>query len=104
MPEITTSKPVQVRPKGQITLPPEVRGALGIHEGDLLTFTVQEGKVEISRLAVVEPEQAYFWTRRWQKLEQEVEADLSASRVETYPDAQAAIAALKRKPKSKRRS
>ena len=67
----------RVRTKGQITLPRPIRDLLGIEEGDDLAFYIDEsGRVVIDRLQVVPPEQAWFWTRRWQDAEREVEHDL----------------------------
>ena len=66
----------RLRPKGQITVPPEIRSLLEVGEGDDLLFSTDEnGRVLISRAQVIPPDQAWFWTERWQQMEREAEAD-----------------------------
>ena len=75
----------RLRPKGQITLPSKIRNLLKLNAGDDLAFSVDEhGKVNLSRLEVIPPDQAWFWTERWQKMEREVEEDIAAGRTETF--------------------
>jgi AbrB family looped-hinge helix DNA binding protein len=88
----------QVKPKGQITLPPEIRRALGVSEGDTLSFNLRaDGTVVLESVKVVPADQAYFWSDRWQKMEREAEADLAAGNFETYPDGKSAAAALRQR-------
>ena len=55
----------RVRPKGQVTLPSEIRNLLGLNEGDDLAFSLNEqGQVIITRLEVIPPDQAWFWTEQ----------------------------------------
>jgi antitoxin MazE len=85
----------RLRPRGQITLPAEVRSALGVEEGDDLVFyTDEQGQVLIRRAQIIPPDQAWFWSNRWQKLEHEAQADLEAGRVVEYSSVSAALAAL----------
>ena len=85
----------RLREKGQVTLPKEVRAALDLHEGDDLLFrTNEKGELIIERLLTVPPDQAWFWTERWQKMEREAQADIEAGRVSRYKDADSAIEAL----------
>ncbi len=88
----------RVRPKGQVTLPGEIREYLNLHEGDDLAFSVDEnGQVIISRLEVIPPDQAWFWTEQWQKAEREAQADIAAGRVHRYANVDEAIAALEQR-------
>jgi AbrB family looped-hinge helix DNA binding protein len=85
----------RLRNKGQITVPSEVRQILGAEEGDDLLFSADEsGRIIISRAQIIPPDQAWFWSQRWQQLEREAQADLQAGRVLEFADAQAALAAL----------
>ena len=85
----------RLRNKGQITVPPEIRSLLGAEEGDDLLFLCDEnGRVVVSRAQILSPEQAWFWSERWQRLEREAQADLQAGRVVEFPDVDAALAAL----------
>ena len=42
----------------------------------------------------IDPEQAWFWSERWQRMEQEVDEDLEAGRVEEYANVEEALTAL----------
>lgn len=87
----------RLRPKGQVTLPAEIRAQLNLHEGDDLAFSLNEqGQVVISRLEVIPPGQAWFWSERWQKMEKEARADIEAGRVQRYANVDDAIAELEK--------
>ncbi|OGN92391.1 MAG: hypothetical protein A2Y88_09055 [Chloroflexi bacterium RBG_13_48_10] len=74
-----------MRNKGQITVPSEVRTALGAEEGDdLLFYTDEQGRIIISRSLLIPPEQAWFWSERWQNLERKTQADIDAGRVKSF--------------------
>lgn len=49
---------VQVSPRGQLTLPAEVRVALGIEAGDTLVVSIEDGGI-VMRRAVVLPAEEY---------------------------------------------
>ena len=85
----------RLRTKGQITLPSEIRNLLSVAEGDDLLFSTDEkGHVVISRAQIVPPDQAWFWSERWQKMEQLAQAELDAGNVVEFPDVAAALTAL----------
>ena len=87
----------RLRTKGQITVPPEIRSALGAEEGDdLLFYTDEHGQVIVSRAQIIPPEQAWFWSERWQQMERQAQADLESGEVEEYPDVAQALAYLDR--------
>jgi AbrB family looped-hinge helix DNA binding protein len=88
----------RVRPKGQVTLPGEIRELLNLNEGDDLAFSIDEkGQVIVSRLEVIPPDQAWFWTEQWQKAEREAQADIAAGRVHHYASVDETIAALEQR-------
>ena len=85
----------RLRTKGQITLPAEIRSALGAKEGDDLIFhTDEQGQVLVSRAQIIPPDQAWFWSERWQRMEHAAQADLSAGRVVEFSSVSEALAAL----------
>lgn len=87
----------RLRARGQLTLPNEVRERLSVEEGDDLVFSVDEkGRVVMDRAHVIPPDQAWFWSERWQKMEREVQADIDAGREYHYANADEAIAALEK--------
>ena len=85
---------VQVRKKAQITLPLSVRRKLAIEEGDLLDVSVRDGEIVLRAKKLINKDEAWFCTRRWQEGEQEVDEDLKAGRVYDFPDMDSAIAFL----------
>jgi len=87
----------RLRTKGQITVPAEIRSALGAKEGDDLVFyTDEQGQVLIRRAQIIPPDQAWFWSERWQRLEHAAQADLDAGRVVEFSSVNEALAALDR--------
>jgi AbrB family looped-hinge helix DNA binding protein len=88
----------RLRAKGQATIPGEVRELLNVREGDDLAFYVDErGKVVVTHLQTVPPDQAWFWTERWQKMEREAQEDINAGRVQQFDNVDEMIAWLDEK-------
>ena len=94
MPEL-----VQVRKKAQVTLPSSVRHALNIKEGDFLDVRVENGEIVLRVKKLVDKEQAWFWTRRWQEGEREAEEDIRAGRIHGFDSAKKAIIFLHKRVK-----
>ena len=46
------------------------------------------------RTIFFDPEQTWFWSERWQRMEREVDEDLEAGRVEEYTSVEDAIRRL----------
>lgn len=85
----------RVRSRGQITLPRTLRERLHINEGDdLMFYTNKDGQMVLQPAPEIDPEQAWFWTERWQKMEREVDEDLAAGRVKAYDNVEDLIADL----------
>ena len=78
----------RLRGRGQITLPPEIRKKLKVGEGDDVLFYVNEqGQVVVDQVHIIDPEQAWFWTERWQKFEREVDEDIAAGNLLEFENA-----------------
>lgn len=76
-----------LRQRGQITLPAEVREALGVDDGDELDFEVTRGgQVVVRGLRLIPSDQAWFWTESWQRGEAEASDDIASGRVERFED------------------
>jgi antitoxin PrlF len=89
----------RLRNKGQITVPAEIRSVLGAEEGDdLLFYSDEQGRVIVSRAQVISPEQAWFWTQRWQQMEREAQADIEQGRLREFSDVDEALAYLENHP------
>lgn len=74
----------RVRPKGQITIPEEVRRALRLEEGDLVEVAIEDGSIVLRPKRLIEASQAWFWTDAWQAGEREARADIAAGSVTRY--------------------
>ncbi len=85
---------VKVTRNGQITIPAEVRGELGIKEGDYMEVTLKGGVIMISPAHVVDRSQAYFWSKSWQREEREADEDIEAGRVRVFDDVDSLISDL----------
>ena len=88
----------RLRTKGQITIPGEIREMLDVHEGDDVAFSVNEkGQIVVTRLDVIPPDQAWFWSEPWQAAEREAQADIEAGRIHRYSNVESAIEALEKR-------
>jgi AbrB family looped-hinge helix DNA binding protein len=76
---------------GQITLPASVRKRLGIEEGDLVEIEVRDETAMLIPKKLVDKNQAYFWTPKWQEAEREASEDIKAGRVKTFDSAEELI-------------
>lgn len=95
------SELIQIRKKAQLTLPQSVRQELNIEEGDVLDVRVQNGEIVLRVKKLVDKEQAWFWTKRWQQGERGAEADIRAGRLHRFANADEAVASLHRSAKGK---
>jgi AbrB family looped-hinge helix DNA binding protein len=85
------SELIQVRKKAQLTLPLSVREKLGVEEGDYMDVQVRDGEIVLKLKKLIDKDQAWFWTERWQQGEKEAEEDIRAGRVHNFPDAKKAV-------------
>ncbi|MBI2166467.1 MAG: AbrB/MazE/SpoVT family DNA-binding domain-containing protein [Chloroflexi bacterium] len=93
------SQLIQVRRKAQVTLPQSVRRALNIEEGDLLDIRVKDGEIVLRVKKLVDKEQAWFWTRRWQEGERKAEEDIRSGHIHSFDRAKEATAFLHKRAK-----
>ena len=80
-----TDQILQIRSNGQITLSAEVRRKAHLKEGDLLNVEIQrDGSINLKPKIVVDRDQAYFWSERWQTGEKQVEQDIQDGRTREF--------------------
>ena len=95
----------RLRGRGQITLPPDIRARLDVHEGDDVVFYVNEnGQVVITQAQMIDPTQAWFWTERWQKAEIESRQDYLNGNFVEFDDMDKAIRFLNELDKKEKKS
>lgn len=82
---------IQVRKKAQVTLPLSVRTQLRIEEGDYLDVNVKDGAIVMKVKKLIDKDQQWFWTRRWQEGEQAAQEDIQAGRTQKFGNADEAI-------------
>lgn len=75
---------MQIRQNFQVTLPAEIRKKLHLKIGDLLETEIKDGRVIIRPQKTIDADQAWFWSKKWQEAEKEVEADFRAGKVKKF--------------------
>ncbi len=58
---------VKVGPKHQITIPNEVFKQLNLTAGDFLEMAVEVDRIVLTPQKLIPSDQAWFWTKNWQK-------------------------------------
>lgn len=96
------SELIKVRRKSQVTLPKSVRRALNIEEGDFLDVKVQDKEIVLRVKKLIDKDQSWFWSKRWQDGEGEAEADIRAGRVHSFESVDEGINFLHSRAKNAR--
>lgn len=65
----------------QIALPREVVKSLRLHLNDYVDITIKGDKIILEPQVVIPKDQAYFYSREWQKEEAEAHEDIKKGRV-----------------------
>jgi len=79
---------INVRKKGQVTLPLSMRKKLGIADGSIVLSKIVDDAIVLIPQETVDRDQAWFWKERWQKLESEAIRDISEGRTMTFDSAE----------------
>jgi AbrB family looped-hinge helix DNA binding protein len=87
-----------VQPKnGTITIPAQLRRRFGLDKpGAQVEIVVRDGEIVLLPHVAVPAEQAWFWTKRWQMMEREADAELAAGKSTTFDTADDFLAHLER--------
>jgi AbrB family looped-hinge helix DNA binding protein len=85
---------LQLRKKGQVTLPLSLRKQLGLQEGDFLAVEIRDNEVILHPKKLIDADQAWFWSDSWQAGEKEASEDIRDGRVQAFGNAAEAIAFL----------
>jgi len=75
---------IKVREKGQITLPLYMRKSLKLGKGSIVLAEIVDNTIVLAPQETIAKDQAWFWTERWQKLEQEAEEDIKRGNVKIF--------------------
>jgi len=71
----------RISPKHQITIPKEVFEKLHLEVGDILEVDMTEEGLLLIPKKLISKDQAWFWTKEWQKKEKEADAAISRGEV-----------------------
>ncbi len=91
-----------LRPRGQLTIPREIREAAQLEDGDPIEIELVPEGILLRPQKPIDTTQAWFWTPEWQAGEQEATADLAAGRSTRYESDEDFLAALNVSPASGR--
>ena len=75
---------IKVREKGQVTLPSFIRKGLDLKKGSIVLAKIIDDSVVLVPQKIIDKNQDWFWTEKWQRLEAEAEKDIHAGRVKTF--------------------
>jgi AbrB family looped-hinge helix DNA binding protein len=88
---------VKVRQNYQITIPQSVRKNLKIDVGDYVQLEDHGGEIIIKPVRVIPADEAYFYTKEWQKGETQADKDIAKGDVVgPFEKAEDALKALKK--------
>jgi len=71
----------QMRDRSQITIPVEIMKQLNLKTGDNIDISLEDGAIVIKPVVIVPKDQAWFWSKEWQKEEKEADEDIKTGRV-----------------------
>lgn len=67
---------MKISPQGQIRIPKKVMQTLGIDKGDYVEVAIEEAQIVLKPRKLIDPTQAWYWTKEWQKMEAEVDEEI----------------------------
>ncbi len=76
-----TEPTMKVGPKHQITLPSRIFEKLQLEQGDFLSARIDGDEIILKPQKLVPKDQAWFWTKEWQKKEKEANEDIKKGRL-----------------------
>jgi antitoxin MazE len=71
----------QLRRRAQVTLPSEVVKKMKLQEGDNLDIAMEEDRIIIKPVLVIDRSQSWFWSKKWQEMEKEVDEEIKRGKV-----------------------
>ncbi len=72
---------------GQLTIPAKIRKTLHIQDGDLVRFDVQNNQMIVTPVSIIDKDQGYFFTAKWQKAVKASEKAIREGKCSTYSSA-----------------
>ena len=72
---------MKISPQGQIRLPKKIMMTLGIDKGDYVEVDIEERQIVLKPRKLIDPSQAWYWTREWQEMEADSDVDIEKGRL-----------------------
>ena len=71
-----------IQSRGTVALPADLRRRLHLDQANSQVALIErdDGRIELVPVVAIPADQAWFWTDRWQQMEREADADISAGR------------------------
>ena len=73
----------EIRSRSQITIPAEITKKLNLKKGDTLEIEIEGNQIVLRPVISVPKEQAYFWTKKWQQDEKQVQSDMENDKIKS---------------------
>lgn len=74
---------VVVQKRGLISLG-QAKKYLGVKEGDILQVAVEDNRLVLVPMKLVPADQAWFWTKEWQKGEREAQQEIEQGKTKSF--------------------
>jgi antitoxin MazE len=71
----------KLRGRSQITLPNEVIKKMHLNPGDNLDITIEDDKIIVKPVLIIDRSQSWFWSKEWQEKEKEVEENIKEGKI-----------------------
>lgn len=81
MAKTTTLSLLRIKRHFQVTLPSSLRKILNIQEGDFMEAEVKDSEIILRPRKLIDPAQAWFWSKEWQKGEKQADKDIVKDRL-----------------------
>ena len=72
---------VNLKSKSQVTIPKPIVEQLNLKPGDKLEFTMEEDRIIIKPVVVIDRAQAWFYTSEWQEGEKKVDKQIKEGKI-----------------------
>lgn len=90
---------IQMRQKGQVTLPSLIRKELGLKAGDYFELEFQDSMIVLKPCKLIPQDipkdEAWYWTEGWQEKERRAQRDIQEGRVKSFDNVDDFIKDLK---------
>ena len=73
----------KITSKSQITIPKEIAKKVDLKVGDHVEFEIKDGGILLKPMVLIDKEQTWFWSKRWQEGEKEVDEYIKVGKVKT---------------------